>query len=81
MLFLNMATIHTTATSATNALLDLYAKLEYMLLLREEILQAVQEDSSIKASTMTKLKIMDSFMNGSTRLNPLGLCKSFEPYM
>ena len=76
MLFLNLAAIFSTATAATNVILDLCARPEYTQLLREEAMQAIQDDGGIKASTLTKLKIMDSFMKESRRVNPLGLCKS-----
>jgi ent-kaurene oxidase len=70
MLFLNMAAIHTTATTATNMLLDLCARPEYI-----EMTTAIQEDGSIKPSTLPKLKRLDSFMRESRRLNTLGFCE------
>jgi len=56
MLFLNMAAIHTTATTATNVLLDLCARPEYIEILREEITVAIQEDGSARPSISPKLK-------------------------
>lgn len=75
MLFLNMAAIHTTATTATNMLLDPCARPEYIDILRQEMTTAIQEDGGIKPSTLPKLKKLDSFMRESRRLNTLGFCE------
>lgn len=75
MLFLNMAAIHTTATTATNVFLDLCARPECIEMLREEISRVLKEDGGVKTSTLPKLKKLDSFMRESRRLNTLGFCK------
>jgi cytochrome P450 len=75
MLFLNMAAIHTTAMTATNVFLDLCARPECIDMIREEILQVLKEDGGIKASTLQKLKKLDSFMRESRRMNSMGFCK------
>ena len=75
MLFLNMAAIHTTALTATNVLLDLCSRPDDMVLLREEMPEAVERDGDITDKTLNSLKLTDSFMRKSRRLNPLGLCK------
>lgn len=75
MMFLNMAAIHTTAMTATNVFLDLCTRPECIDMIREEILQVVKEDRGIKASTLQKLKKLDSFMRESRRMNSMGFCK------
>lgn len=74
-LFLNMAAIHTTALTATNVLLDLCARSVDMVLLREEMLEAVERDGGIMDKTLNSLKLTGSFLRESKLLNPLGLCK------
>ena len=76
MLFLNMAAIYTTATTATNVLLDLCARPDCKEALREEMAAAIKADGGIKPSTLPKLKKLDSFMRESRRMNTLGFCKS-----
>jgi hypothetical protein len=80
MLFLNMAAIHTTAITATNILLDLCARPEWMEALREEMLEAIEADGGIKPLTLRKLKKLDSFMRESRRLNTMGFCTSSAPF-
>ena len=75
MLFLNMVAIHTTALTVMNVLLDLCARPDDMVLLREEMLEAVERDGGITDETLNSLKLTDSFMRESRRLNPLDLCK------
>jgi cytochrome P450 len=81
MLFLNMAAIHTTAITATNVLLDLCARPEWMKVLREEMLEAIEDDCGIKASTPPKLEKLDSFMRESRRLNTMGFCTSSSTFL
>lgn len=73
MLFLNMAAMHTTALTATNILLDLCARPDSLSAIREEMNEATARDGRITASTLNSLKLTDSFMRESRRLNPLGL--------
>jgi ent-kaurene oxidase len=81
MLSLNMAAIHTTAITATNVLLDLFARPEWMEVLSEEIVEAIEGDGGIKTSTLPKLKKLDSFMRELRRLNTLGFCTSSSPFL
>lgn len=74
MLFLNLAAIHTTALTATNVLLDPCARPDCMELLREEMEEVVGRDREITGLTLNSLKLTDSFMRESRRLNRLGLC-------
>jgi hypothetical protein len=79
MLFLNMAAIYSTALTATNVLLDLCARPDDMEMLREEMVEAVERYGGINGMTLNSLKLTDSFMRESRRLNPLGLCKFLLP--
>lgn len=69
MLFLNMAAIHTTADAATNVILDLCARPEYMKILREEMVEAIKVYGGLKLATLTSLKKADSFIQESNRFN------------
>ena len=73
MLFLNMAAIHTSAEAATNVILDLCARPEDMVLLREEIVEATKKHGGINLSMLNDLRKMDSFIKESNRLNTAGL--------
>jgi hypothetical protein len=67
--------------TATNVLLDLFARPEWMEVLSEEIVEAIEGDGGIKTSTLPKLKKLDSFMRESRRLNTLGFCTSSSPFL
>jgi cytochrome P450 len=73
MLFLNMAAIHTSAIAAANAIIELCAHPDCIRMLREEMLEALQDDAEISLTTLNKLKKTDSFLKESHRMNPLGL--------
>ncbi|OCK76823.1 cytochrome P450 monooxygenase-like protein [Lepidopterella palustris CBS 459.81] len=72
MLFLNMAAIHTSAETATNVLLELCARPEYISMLREEMVQAVEDHNGISLATLSSLKKTDSFIKEAHRMNTLG---------
>ncbi|PVH94597.1 cytochrome P450 [Periconia macrospinosa] len=73
MLFLNMAAIHTTAEVLTHNIFELCERSETLQMLREEMLEALPENSSVRLTTLNSdLKKTDSFIKESHRLNPLG---------
>ncbi|KAJ8124950.1 hypothetical protein O1611_g8690 [Lasiodiplodia mahajangana] len=72
-LFLTVAAIHTTSVVLTALMYDLVKNPEYIPLLREEIIQVYKEDNnSWNKISLYKLKLMDSCMKESQRLNILG---------
>ncbi|KAH0439366.1 cytochrome p450 [Colletotrichum camelliae] len=71
-LFLTFAAIHTTSSVLTALLYDLINNSKYFILLREEITQVLREDSGWKKTSLYKMKLMDSCMKESQRLNILG---------
>jgi cytochrome P450 len=73
MLFLNMAAISTSGSTATNVLLDLCSRPDDMAMLREEMLEAVKATGGITLTTLASLKKTDSFIGESRRVNSLGL--------
>ncbi|MCJ1251304.1 hypothetical protein MMC30_008536 [Trapelia coarctata] len=66
---LGFVAIHTTSTLMTDVLLDLCAFPEYTPSLREEVIEALQENGW-KKTAMYKLKRMDSFIKETLRLRP-----------
>lgn len=81
MLFLNMAAIHTTAETAAIVCMELCANTEYIAVLRQEMLDALGDETSISLVTLNKLKKTDSFIKESHRLNPLGLSTHKEAFL
>ena len=75
MLFLNMAAIHTTTHTVTNIILDLCDRPEYVEILRQEVIKAIEAHGGVKAPALTAMKRLDSFMKESQRLNPMDLSK------
>ncbi|KPM35289.1 hypothetical protein AK830_g11270 [Neonectria ditissima] len=71
-LFLTFAAIHTTSTVLTALMYDLVSNPEYIDLLREEITRVLKEDGGWKKTSLYKMKLMDSCMKESQRLNILG---------
>ncbi|KAF4832904.1 Cytochrome P450 monooxygenase trt6 [Colletotrichum tropicale] len=71
-LFLTFAAIHTTSSVLTALLYDLINNPKYFDLLREEIAQVLREDGGWKKTSLYKMKLMDSCMKESQRLNILG---------
>ncbi|KAF4201487.1 hypothetical protein CNMCM8927_001473 [Aspergillus lentulus] len=70
---LSLAAIHTTSNLLTNVMYDLIAYQEYIQPLRDEIVAVVKEDGYLKKTSLTKLKLMDSFMKETQRLNPVSI--------
>lgn len=73
---LSIAAIHTTSQLLTNIIYDLAAYPEYVAPLREEIITALQEENGWKPSALAKMKLLDSVMKESQRLNPAGISKT-----
>ncbi|KAL1982503.1 hypothetical protein VTN96DRAFT_1228 [Rasamsonia emersonii] len=67
---LSVAAIHTTSQLLTNIIYDLAAYPEYVAPLREEIKTVLQQENGWKASALTKMKLLDSVMKETQRLNP-----------
>ncbi|KAK7554665.1 cytochrome P450 [Phyllosticta citricarpa] len=70
---LSLAAIHTTSMASTHMLFDLAAHPEIIQPLREELENAMAETGGLNKDTLPKLKMMDSFMKESQRVNPSGL--------
>lgn len=81
-LFLALAAIHTTTIVTTQVLFDLGARPEYIQPIRDEILQALEDEGKEvgkdgwQKSALDKMPKLDSFMKESPRLAPQTLCKS-----
>lgn len=73
---LALAAIHTTSNLLTNVVYDLAAYPEYVDPLREEIKAVLAEDGSLKKTSLLKLKLMDSVIKESQRVNPVSIGKS-----
>jgi cytochrome P450 len=73
-LFLCLASIHTSTMSICHALFDLCYRPEYVEPLREEIKQAMAEEGGLTLSAINKMKRLDSFLKESQRLNHPGSC-------
>lgn len=70
---MSLASIHTSQMNAVHVLYDLAAHPEYLEGLRNEIKQVIQEDGlwmQWKKSSFSKLRLLDSFMKESQRVNP-----------
>ncbi|TDZ49881.1 Cytochrome P450 monooygenase 3 [Colletotrichum trifolii] len=77
---LSFAAIHTTSSTTTFALIDLFSRPEYILPLREEIERVIAEDGLVQTEdgrgylskqSLAKLKKLDSFIKESQRMSPL----------
>ena len=77
---LSLAAIHTTSNLLTNVVYDLAAYPEYIQPLREEIRSVMQEDGVLKKTSLTKMKLMDSVLKESQRLNPPSMSMSPSLY-
>ncbi|KAK8050132.1 ent-kaurene oxidase [Apiospora phragmitis] len=71
-LSLTMAAIHTTTETTSQAMLDICEHPDVAQQLREEIIQVIGEHGWSKNS-VTKLRLMDSFLKESSRVHPLNL--------
>ncbi|KAJ5179836.1 hypothetical protein N7492_003046 [Penicillium capsulatum] len=70
---LAMAAIHTTSNLLTNVMYDLAAYPEYIQPLREEVRTVIAEDGNLRKTSLLKLKLMDSVMKESQRINPVSM--------
>ncbi|KAF7714794.1 Cytochrome P450 monooxygenase [Penicillium ucsense] len=70
---LSLAAIHTTSYTVTNVMYDLAAYPEYLGPLREEIKEVLAEDGILQKKSLSKLKLLDSVIKESQRLNPVGI--------
>lgn len=65
-----LGAVHTTGGTLTTVIYDLVEHPEYVEPLREELRRVLKEDGGWAKNTLSKLKLMDSFMRESRRLNP-----------
>ncbi|KAE8373091.1 cytochrome P450 [Aspergillus bertholletiae] len=70
---LSLAAIHTTSNLLTNVMYDLTAHPEYIQPLRDEIKAIINQDGILKKTSLTKMKLMDSVMKESQRINPVSI--------
>ncbi|OJJ45420.1 hypothetical protein ASPZODRAFT_99457 [Penicilliopsis zonata CBS 506.65] len=70
---LSLAAIHTTSYLLTSVMYDLTANPEFIDALREEIRKVLQEDGGIQKSSLSKMKLLDSVLKETLRLNPTGM--------
>lgn len=70
---LSLAAIHTTSNMLTNVLYDLTAYPEHIQPLRDEIRAVLEEDGGLKKTSLVKMKLLDSVMKESQRINPAGM--------
>jgi cytochrome P450 len=75
----SFAAIHTTSNSITQLLIDLCNDPELIDSLRKEVIMVITSEGW-KRSALQNLKLMDSVMKESQRLNPGVLCESFVFY-
>jgi len=73
-LALTTVAVHTTTEVTTRALIDICARPELVTELREEVIQVIGDNGWSKVA-LSQLRLMDSFIKESQRLNPLGSCK------
>ncbi len=76
-LFLCLASIHTSTMSACHVLFDLCQHPEYVKILRQEIEQAILDEGGLKSTAINKMRRLDSFLKESQRLNHPGSCKQY----
>lgn len=74
MLFMALASVHTSSATIIHVLFDLCANPEFMDELRQDVQQAVSESGWTLAS-IAKMKKIDSFMKESQRMNQAVLSK------
>jgi cytochrome P450 len=70
-----LGAVHTTSVTLTNTIYDLLARPKYIDLLLEEIKNESEEGHRWTKGSLSKLKLMDSFMKETTRLTPVTMCK------
>jgi hypothetical protein len=74
-LVLNLGAIHSTSTTAVQALFDMISRPEYIEPLREEIRTQLKKHGGWTKSAVSSMVKMDSFLRESQRLHPPSLCK------
>jgi cytochrome P450 len=74
---LSIAAIHITSQLLINVMYDLAAYPQYIEILREELLQVLEEDRGWKSTTPAKLKRMDSVVKESQRMNPSSMSRCY----
>lgn len=72
---LGLAAIHTTSNLLTNVMYDLTAYPEYIEPLREEIKTIAEEEGILQKTSLTKLRLMDSVLKETQRVNPVSMGK------
>ena len=73
-LIIGLAAIHTTGMALTHMLTDLAAYPSYVPALREEIYNVMtQNDGHLTRTSLSHLRLLDSFMKESQRLSPIAL--------
>lgn len=75
MLFLTLASVHTSTMSISHAIFDLCAMPEYAQPLREELTEVIGK-YGWTVEGIYRLKKLDSFIKESQRMNHPGLCKT-----
>ncbi|KAL8728454.1 MAG: hypothetical protein Q9181_005341 [Wetmoreana brouardii] len=69
-IFLGLGSIHTTASAANHAILDLCAHPEVVEPLRQEIAEVMNGNDHLEKQDLAKLWRLDSFLSESQRMNP-----------
>jgi cytochrome P450 len=77
LLFLTLAAIHTSTMSLTHIIFDLCSMPAYVEMLRKEITEVIGK-SGWTLAAVNELKLLDSFMKESQRVNHPGLCKRLK---
>lgn len=72
---LTMAAIHNTTMAVTNDLFDLMAHPEYVAELRREVETVLKQEGGWTKQALTSMRLLDSFMKESARMNPTTMCK------
>jgi len=75
---LTIAAIHTTTEVTTRAFIDICSKPETAEALRKEVIQVIRDNGWSKVS-LYKLRLMDSFIKESQRVNPMGSREWISP--
>ena len=73
---LSIAAIHITSQLLINVMYDLAAYPDHIPALREELSRVLEEDGGWKSTTPAKLKLMDSIIKESQRMNPSSMSMS-----
>jgi len=80
-LLTGFAAIHTTSSTASQAIYDLASYPQYIPELRAEItdVSACEPDGKLRKNSMPKLRKLDSFLKESQRMHPLGMGNPLFP--